>query len=104
MHSISSWVIAPCLMITGGETVVSSSVETFPPGAGPGLIIRSTSLPKACSTSSAVFKFSPLFLLARFWGVYPSFRVLVTALPHHPECWHREIFKVRLPLVFVLAI
>ena len=51
-------------MRLGGETVVSTSVETFPPGAGPGSMIRFISFPKTCSTSSAVRRFVSLFLLA----------------------------------------
>ena len=50
-ESISCCVIAPCLKRVGGEKVVSTKVETFPPGAAPGSITRSISLPKIFKTS-----------------------------------------------------
>ena len=63
-ESISCSAIAPCLRRTGGDNVVSTKVETFPPGAGPESIIRSKSFPKICATSSAVRVFRPPDLLA----------------------------------------
>lgn len=63
-ESISCCVIAPCLRRVGGEKVVSTKVETFPPGAGPGSITRSISLPKIFKTSFAVRVFSPPFFVS----------------------------------------
>src|SRR5206468_11696751 len=44
----------PSRMSRGGLTVVSRTVLGSPPGVGPPLTIRSTSAPKARSTSAAV--------------------------------------------------
>ena len=75
---------------------MSTKVETFPPGAGPGSITRSISLPKIFKTSSAVRVFSPPFLLA------------LVAVNAHPAVWIKRrvhsFFGKRIPTFPVFAV